>query len=113
MKYKFELPVAEVGYPNLTDLKPGDEVLVVSRENELTDRCMWLLYPGKYARDGYPGNISPEVRCFHGWRGTTNNVAVYAHGVYRVKSVESKDDSFWGECLKVTIDREDLKKDCE
>ena len=31
--------------------------------------------------EGYPGNSDNTIKRFHGWRGTTNDIAVYAHGV--------------------------------
>jgi hypothetical protein len=38
--------------------------------------------------DGVAGNMNKSIRCHHGWRGTTNNCAVYAHG--RRQVIESR-----------------------
>ena len=52
-----------------------------------------------------PGiNIDSSIKCFHGFRGAYNNIYTYAHGVYTVKSVDTK-----GECKKVTLNHKDLK----
>jgi hypothetical protein len=60
--------------------------------------------------EGFGGNSDPNIRRYHGWRGTTNDWSVYAYGVRR--------------CLRVTITGnrsktvrfvfgKDLKKDFE
>ncbi|WP_133719058.1 hypothetical protein [Methylocaldum gracile] len=38
--------------------------------------------------DGVAGNMNKSIRCHHGWRGTTGNRAVYAHG--RRQVIESR-----------------------
>ena len=37
--------------------------------------------------EGWPGNSDPSQCQYHGWRGTTNDWAVYAHGLRRVLDV--------------------------
>ena len=37
--------------------------------------------------EGWPGNSDPHVRRYHGWRGTTDDWAVYALGLRRVLDV--------------------------
>ena len=37
--------------------------------------------------DGWPGNMDPHRCRYHGWRGTTNDCAIYAHGLRRVLDV--------------------------
>ena len=37
------------------------------------------------------GNSNENIRRFHGWRGTYNNVATYALGVYKVASIAQKE----------------------
>jgi hypothetical protein len=34
-----------------------------------------------------PGNINHNIKRYFGWRGTTNNRAVYAHGVRMVEKI--------------------------
>jgi len=38
--------------------------------------------------DGIGGNSNPDIKRFHGWRGTTNNIARYAEGVRKCESVK-------------------------
>jgi len=38
--------------------------------------------------EGWPGNSEPRIKLYHGWRGTTDDWAVYAHGVREVLRVE-------------------------
>ena len=94
------------------DIKPGDAVLVVYRENVLTGNGEYELRPD-FAADGMPGNMDSNNKVFHGWRGTTNNIAAYACGVYRVKAVNMAEhySSVYGEklqMLRVTIGRRDI-----
>jgi hypothetical protein len=37
--------------------------------------------------DGVPGNSNPSIKRSEGWRGTTNNLSRYAHGVVTIKSI--------------------------
>lgn len=41
--------------------------------------------------EGFPGNSDRSVRRFHGWRGTTDDVSVYAHGVRKCLSVTRRE----------------------
>lgn len=85
--------------------KVGDRVLVYSRENIMTGKEHFCLSV-RFAEHGYPGNLDNGIRCFHGWRGTTNNIATYAHGVYSVASVSVKHN---GDAV-VKINRTDLAR---
>ena len=40
--------------------------------------------------DAIPGNMNHNIRRYHGWRGTTCDVARYAMGWRRVESVEPR-----------------------
>ncbi len=103
MQYTYYFDISEL---NGDDIKPGDHVLVYSRLDILGGGESFHISK-QFAASGYPGNLDPSVKCFHGWRGTTNNIAVYAHGVYTVKSVsvEAKEWHF-----KVVLNRNDIKK---
>lgn len=85
--------------------RAGDKVLVLQKE-DLNDGFEWYTISKAYAEVGYPGNINHNEFRFHGWRGTTNNIAVTACGVYEIKKVECFDDYR----VKVTIGRKDWKK---
>lgn len=37
--------------------------------------------------EGVPGNANPSILATEGWRGTTDDVAVYAHGLVRITDV--------------------------
>ena len=59
----------------------GDEgCLSVSTRAGCQDRA--AMYP-----DAIPGNLNHRIRHYHGWRGTTCDVARYAMGWRRVESV--------------------------
>ena len=42
--------------------------------------------------EGFGGNSDPNQSRYHGWRGTTNDWAVYAHGLRRVLDVRVTGD---------------------
>lgn len=104
MKYTFKIQTA---YKDET-YKVGDKVLVLHYYNEANLNEEWYDISKRHAEEGYPGNMNHTVKCFHGWRGTTNNISTYACGVYEIKKVENLDD--WGDEIKVTIGRRDWKK---
>lgn len=85
--------------------KAGDKVLVLQKE-DLNDGFEWYAISKAFAEIGYPGNLDHTEFRFHGWRGTTNNIAVTACGVYEIKKVEMRDDYK----AKVTIGRKDWKR---
>jgi hypothetical protein len=70
------------------DIRPiatGDIGCLVSNQTERGEiECMILVGD----TDGVVGNTSPTVKRGYGWRGTTNGVGVYAHGIRRCESVE-------------------------
>ena len=106
MKYTFYMNEWDFDYEKVT---PGDAVLVYTKENLNTGETEWKI--GKrFADSGYPGNLDPSARRFHGWRGTTNNIYVEAHGVYTIKSVERASN---GVSVKVVINRTDIKRNEE
>jgi len=37
--------------------------------------------------EGVVGNSNPNIRKTHGWRGTTNDSSLYAHGVVAINSI--------------------------
>lgn len=98
-------------YPEVKEYyREGDEVLVYSRVNNNTGSETFGISK-EYAREGYPGNINANIRRFHGWRGETNNVSTYAHGVYTVKAVEVKAGKYAADqYIKVILNRTDIKK---
>ena len=115
MKWTYVFDEIALEYKDIggTEINVGDAVLVYSRENLMTGKSEWGLRKD-FAETGYPGNMDSSVRCYHGWRGTTNNVSVTAHGVYKVKTVEhlrKRNRDGWTErYLKVVLSKTDIKK---
>jgi hypothetical protein len=97
----------------------GQEVVLVCRENLMTGSEEYELRPLADFPDGIPGNANSSIRCFHGWRGTTNNVYVTALGVREVIAVAPSNrnhplsDPYYPEKLwKVTVGK-DIHPDWE
>ena len=59
----------------------GQEYLLIEHSNVNTGDKWYTLDISEHA---YPGNVDPSIKRYHGWRGTTNDIAVYAHGVRKV-----------------------------
>lgn len=100
-------------YDNPNGLNVGDPVLVYSKTRVMTGKTEWHI-SNRFADRGYPGNMDPSIRRFHGWRGTTNDIHIDAHGVYTVKAVDKVHRREWGEdvlCDRVEIGNVDIKKD--
>lgn len=77
----------------------GEIVILYSRENILKGGgekfyCKRLSeHP-----NGLGGNMNPNICRFHGWRGTTNDIEVYAYGVREVQECSDsgrEDQSGW------------------
>lgn len=58
----------------------------MSRNENTRDHLAWALLED--VPDGIGGNSNPDIKRFHGWRGTTNNIARYAEGVRKCESVK-------------------------
>lgn len=116
MKYTYWFDAYTMNYEDIggTDISPGDAVLVYTRENMMTGDVEWK-FRKDFAESGCPGNWDSSERCFHGWRGTTNNIRIYAYGVYRVGSVEEvKKRNRWNcveRYVKVVLNKKDIKAD--
>lgn len=84
----------------------GDKVLLFGRYVEGGKEVFDI--SKKLAEKGYPGNQNPDVYAYHGWRGTTNGVAIYAYGVHKVTRVIGTDKIDMDGCMlyKVTVGRE-------
>lgn len=104
---RYEDDVYLMDHPEIAALNAGDAVLVASRRNLMTGKESYQLYP-QYAESGYPGNTDHSIKRFHGWRGTTNDTYVEAHGVYTVKSADRI-----GSTLKIVLGKVDIKSDEE
>ena len=65
--------------------KTGDIHTLVSHERVTGDTG--LLDVRLASADGAPGNSDPSQYATTGWRGTTGDVAVFAHGLVRITDV--------------------------
>ena len=66
-------------------------------------------YRLRLADEGVPGNTNPNIRRYHGWRGTTQDRALYALGYRRV--LESRPVTR-GQGWRVVLSA-DFRADCE
>lgn len=105
--------------PWVENLEKGDRVIVYSESREGSGKEVFYIRPDNGS--GIPGNMNSNIRRYHGWRGTTDGVSVYAYGCYSIKSVERITRPHWWDRTKppvlveivVQINRTDLKKNEE
>lgn len=69
----------------------GERYILVERIYEKDGKSYFHLAPDF---GGIPGNMNRNIRRYHGWRGTTNNVATYAHGLREITSIRPKNGQF-------------------
>ena len=69
-------------------VKVGDTVILIERYDINRGDTQWQL---RIAPDGIGGNSDNNIKRYHGWRGTTNNVSITAHGLRRVIKVRDSD----------------------
>lgn len=72
---------------DLDDIKVGDKYILVERTNINTGTTEYRLC--KDNGQGIGGNTNYDIKMYHGWRGTTNNISVYAEGLRRVERVDA------------------------
>ena len=104
MKYTFYFDAYDMD----DKIAVGDAVIVVCYTYLNTGEEEYALYVDDNT-GGIPGNTDSQIKRYHGWRGTTNNVSEWAHGVHTVKSIDllkRGDDDI----IKITINRTDIKK---
>jgi hypothetical protein len=64
---------------------------VATRESVVSHNVSLIWEDGsEYIMDGFPGNFNRTIRLHHGWRGTTNDASVFAHGVRQCLTVNKK-----------------------
>lgn len=82
-------------------VKTGEKYILIELCKEGADRGYFDL---KEDNGGISGNMNPAIKRYHGWRGTSNGTATYAHGLREVVKVSEpmKDkDGDWFQ--KVTV----------
>lgn len=70
---------------DISDIVEGGVYTVISFQHALRGTEWYNLIPGDHG--GVGGNMDPKVKRYHGWRGTTNDVAKYAEGLRRVEKI--------------------------
>ena len=82
--YGDDFEFVDSGFTDWRNVRVGDEgCLVIKGGNEQYHKGFLF-----NDRAGYPGNSNPKVWRLHGWRGTTNDVCVYAYGWRRVETIK-------------------------
>lgn len=92
-------------------VKVGEKVMLVEKYDELKQESWWKIV--RNADNGIGGNMDSSEKRYHGWRGTTNNTATYAHGLRKVIKASGLIEDSNGEWYqKVTVGK-DLTEDEE
>ena len=80
----------------------GDEVVLISYTQESGNCTNWEII--KHTGQGIPGNVNQSICRYHGWRGTSNGWATYAHGVRKITKIveDPKDIDF----VKITVGKD-------
>lgn len=92
---------------NYNTPKVGQEVLLVCR-SDTKNGDRWEAWRAKplgesfSESEGVGGNVNSSIKRFHGWRGTTNNVYLSAHGVRKITKVSENADGD----IKITVGRD-------
>ena len=85
-----------------SQIASGGRYAIVEYTNLNTNAHWYKLYAG--VTEGIGGNQDSAIKRWHGWRGTTNNIYAYAHGLREVlKITEFKNGNY-----RITLG-EDLK----
>ena len=73
---------ARVVLVSITDVSPNSR-----RDGKINQR-----FELRFSPDGIAGNSNPNILRFHGWRGTTNDISLDAHGereIIRIKELKN------------------------
>lgn len=88
----------------------GEKVMLIEEYNELTGKSSFTV---NKSQDGISWIMNPDIKRYHGWRGTFNDVATYAHGlreVVKVSNLEEDNKGYYYQ--KITVGK-DLKPNDE
>ena len=69
--------------------KVGQAVILISHENVMSGGKEEFSIVKDHG--GIRGNVDSSIKRYHGWRGTTNDVALYAHGLRKIIKAEAVD----------------------
>jgi hypothetical protein len=88
-----ELDKCEAWAWRATKYQMGSRCVLVSVEdvspNALRSGNTRPSYSLSFDLDGVPGNSNPKIKLTEGWRGTTNDRSVYAHGVKTIRAIKT------------------------
>lgn len=86
----------EFGEPELPEI--GKTYFVIEKSyvgpnRDRTGRNTWLQWIDNesFIAEGFPGNSNKNIKRFHGWRGTTDDISIYAMGVRECIEVTRKE----------------------
>lgn len=77
----------------------GDEVILLEHLDVSSGLHWFTLVPDE--GHGIPGNMNSNIRRYHGWRGTTNDVSLIAHGSREITKIVQK--SPFDEYVYITV----------
>lgn len=84
--------------------KIGQKVMLVERSYDNDGDVIFEL---RASTEGIGGNVDGRCLRFHDWRGTTNNVSIYAHGLREIiKVVDKGQDEDGDHYFKVTVGKD-------
>ena len=86
-EYMDDLAVDAIAAEFRNALDTGEIYTLVSRERITGDTL--LLNVHLAPAEGVPGNSDPRQSAIEGWRGTSDDIATYAHGLVRIANVRS------------------------
>lgn len=95
----------------IEDAKIGAQGILVEHYDENNGCAEWTL---NRDNGGIGGNMNMNMKRYHGWRGTINGTAIYAHGlreIIKVSEVMTEKET-GREYVKVTVGK-DLHPDWE
>lgn len=70
------------------DAQPGDTYIVALREHVGKNILSGLVFMEDNGA-GWPGNSNPAIKRYHGWRGTFNDIGLFAYGLRQLIDVET------------------------
>ena len=94
-----------IGNEYQTRVAVGDEVILLEIRGHLGKKSEWKCVP--FTGEGIGGNMNPDIKRFHGWRGTSFERAIFAHGVRRVIKASDYEDPYTGYTVqKITVGKD-------
>ena len=86
-----EISDDEWGYV-ATQYKIGAQAMLVSHTDVSPNACRRGTvdhFSLVFSTDGIGGNSNHNIKRYHGWRGTTNDISCYAHGLREIVKIRT------------------------